>query len=89
LVVRIDVVAAIAHQAAGQDEFTEWEDRRQGMSGRKRRELFRVPGYEGGSTDQDRTNLLSGKSCEGHFEIAVGSGICNNELPVQHARRRL
>ena len=39
--------------------------------------------------DQNRTNMLLGKSCEGHFEIAVGSDTRNNELQAQRARRRL
>jgi hypothetical protein len=29
------------------------------------------------------------KSCESRFEIAIGSGIHNNELQAQRARRRL
>ena len=59
------------------------------MVGRQRRELFRAPGEEGTCADQDRTNMLSRKTCEGRFEIAFGSGILNNELPAQLARRPL
>ena len=33
--------------------------------------------------------MLLRKSCEGRFEIAIGSGIHNNELQAQRARRRL
>ena len=33
--------------------------------------------------------MLSRKSCEGRFEIAIGSGIHNNELEAPHARRCL
>ena len=33
--------------------------------------------------------MLLRKSCEGRFEIAFGSGIHNNELKAQRARRRL
>jgi hypothetical protein len=51
--------------------------------------LFRAQGVEGTGANQDRTDALLGKSCEGHFEIAVGSGIHNNELQAQRARRRL
>ena len=87
--VRIAEAAAIAHQAAGQGELTEWEDRGQRMAGRQRRELFRAPVVEGTDADQDRTNALLRKSCEGRFEIAIGSGIHNNELQAQRARRRL
>jgi hypothetical protein len=29
------------------------------------------------------------KSCEGRFKIAIRSGIINNELQAQYARRRL
>ena len=57
------------------------------MAGRQRRELFPIPEVTVG--DQDRTNMLLGKSCEGRFEIAIGSGIHNNELPAQCASRRL
>jgi putative tryptophan/tyrosine transport system substrate-binding protein len=39
--------------------------------------------------DLDRINALLRKSCEGRFEIAIGSGIHNNELQAQRARRRL
>ena len=59
------------------------------MAGRQRRELFRAPVVEGTLADQDRTNALLRKSCEGRFEIAIGSGIHNNELQAQRARRRL
>jgi hypothetical protein len=38
---------------------------------------------------QDRTNALPRKSGEGCFEIAIGSGIHNNELQTQRACRRL
>jgi hypothetical protein len=40
-----------------------------------------MPGRRAGA-DQDRTNVLLRKSCEGRFEIAIGSGIHNNELPA-------
>ena len=33
--------------------------------------------------------MLLGKGCEGRFEIAIGSGINNNELPAQRARCHL
>jgi hypothetical protein len=33
--------------------------------------------------------MLLRKSCEGRFEIAIGSGIHDNELQAQRARRRL
>ena len=33
--------------------------------------------------------MLSGKSCEGRFEIAIGSGISHNQLQAERARRRL
>jgi hypothetical protein len=33
--------------------------------------------------------VLSRKSCESRFEIAIGSGIHNNELPAERSRRRL
>jgi hypothetical protein len=59
------------------------------MAGRQCRELFGAPGVEATGTDQDRTNALLRKSCEGRFEIALGSGINNNELQAQRARRRL
>jgi hypothetical protein len=51
--------------------------------------LFHAPGEEGTATDQDRTNALLRKSCEGRFEIAIGSGIHNKQLHAQPARRRL
>ena len=57
------------------------------MAGRQRRDLFRDP--DGTLADQDRTNALLRKSCKGRFEIAIGCGIHNNELPAQRARRRL
>ena len=60
------------------------------MAGRQRRELFYAPGVEGTLADQDRTNALLRKSCEGRFKIAIGSGIHNNELlQTQGACRRL
>jgi hypothetical protein len=51
--------------------------------------LFHPPVEEGTVADQDRTNMLLRKSCEGRFEIAIGSGIHNNELQAQRAPRRL
>jgi len=48
--------------------------------------LFHPPGEEGTDADQDRTNALLRKSCEGRFEIAIGCGIHDNELPAQRAR---
>ena len=59
------------------------------MSGRQRRKLFTTSVVEGTAADQDRTNMLLRKSCEGRFEIAIGSGIHNNELQPQRSRRRL
>jgi len=60
------------------------------MVGRQRRKLFCEPVEEGtGAADQDRTNLLLRKSCEGRFEIAIGSGINNKEVQAKRARRRL
>ena len=53
------------------------------MAGRQRRELFRVLAVEGTVADQDRTNALLRKTCEGRFEIAIGSGIHNNELQTR------
>jgi hypothetical protein len=87
--VRVAVAAAIAHQAAGQGVLTQWEDRWQRMAGRQCSELFRTPVVEGTRSDQDRSNALFRKTCEGHFEIAIGSRIHNNELQAQPARRRL
>src|SRR5208282_4701727 len=85
---QIAAAAAIAHQAAGEGKLTPWEDRGQRIAGRQRRELFRAPVEEVTVADQDRTNMLPRKSCEGGFEIAIGSGIHNNELQAQRARRR-
>ena len=59
------------------------------MAGRQRRELFRAPVEQDTEADQDRTNPPLRKGCEGLFEIAIGSGINNNELQAQRARRRL
>ena len=59
------------------------------MAGRQRRELFHAPDVEVTGVDQDRTNMLLRKSCEGRFEIAIGSGIHNNELKAQHRCGRL
>jgi hypothetical protein len=58
------------------------------MAGRQRRELLRAVVKEGTGSDQDRTNMLLRKSCEGRFEIAIGSGVHNNELQAQLTRRR-
>jgi hypothetical protein len=33
-------------------------------------------------------DALLRKGCEGRFEVAIGSGIPNNELQAQRARRR-
>jgi hypothetical protein len=35
--------------------------------------LFRAPGVEGTVADQDRTNALLRKTCEGRFKIATNS----------------
>jgi hypothetical protein len=59
------------------------------MAGRQRHELFHVQVLEATGADQDRTNMLLQKGCEGRFEIAIGVGIHNNELQAQRARRRL
>ena len=86
---KIIEIDAIAHQAAGQGVLTIREDRGQRMAGRQSRELFPAAIVEGTGADQDRTDALLGKSCEGHFEIAVGFSIHNNELQAQRARCRL
>ena len=87
---QIAEAGAVAHQATGQGELTELEHRRQRVAGRQRRELFHAQGVKvSGSTDQDRTHALLRKSLESRFEIAIGSGIHNNELQAQHAGRRL
>jgi hypothetical protein len=41
--VRIAEATALAYQATGQGILTVWEDRRQRMAGRPRREVCRVP----------------------------------------------
>jgi len=51
--------------------------------------LFGAPVEEVTVADQDRTNVLLRKSGEGRFEIALVSGIQNNELQAQRARRGL
>jgi hypothetical protein len=50
------------------------------MAGRQRHELFQVPAGECTVDEQDRTNALLPKICEGPFEIA---------LEAQSACRRL
>src|SRR4029077_14900 len=65
LVVRIAEAAAIAYQAAGAGVLTVREDRGQRMAGRQRRELFHALAVEDTGADQDRTNALLRKSCEG------------------------
>ena len=59
------------------------------MAGRQRRELIHTLFEEATGTEQDRTNALFPKICKGRFEIAVGSGIHNNELEAQRASGRL
>ena len=59
------------------------------MACRQRRELLHPPGEEGTVANQDRTNALLRKTCEGRFEIAIASGVMNKELQAQRARRRL
>ena len=59
------------------------------MAGRQCRDLFHPPAEEVTGADQDRTNAVLRESCEGRFEIAIGSGIHNNELQAQRACRRL
>ena len=59
------------------------------MAGRQRRELFPAADVEATGADQDRANALLRKSCEGHFEITIGSGIFNSELQAQRACCRL
>jgi hypothetical protein len=56
--------AALAHQAASQNELAEWVDRGQRMAGRQRRELFYALVVERTVGDQDSTNALLRKSCE-------------------------
>jgi len=87
--VGIAEAAAIAHQAAGQRILTIKAHPGQPMAGRQRRELFHPPVEEGAAADQDPTNAVLQKSCEGRFEIAIGSGIHHKELQAQRARRRL
>ena len=64
-------------------------DRGQRIADLQRRELFRAAVIEITNADQNRTNAPLRKSCEGRYEIAIGSGIRNNELQAQRARRRL
>jgi hypothetical protein len=85
--VRGAVGAAIAHQAAGLGVLTVGVHRGQRMVCRQRQELFRAPVKDATAADQDPTNALLRKSCEGRFEIA--SAIRDNELYAQYTRRRL
>src|SRR5262249_6098211 len=51
-----------------------------------RRELLHAPGEKATvGVDQDRTNALLREGCEGRFEIAIGSGVHNNELQAERA----
>jgi len=86
---RIGEAAAIAHQAAGEGEFTVWEDRRQRMAGRQCGELVHAPVVEGTVGHPDPTSALLPKSCEGRFEFTIVSRIRNNELQAQCACRCL
>src|SRR5262249_26367787 len=83
----IAVAVAIAHQTPGQSELTDPRDRGQRMADRQRHGLFDAH-YAAGA-DQDRTNALLRKSCEGGFDIAIGCGTHNSELPAQYARGSL
>src|SRR6516164_2532193 len=85
---QIAEAATIAHQTARLRKLTGWVDRGQRMAGCQRRELLHAPGVEVAVADQDRTNALLRKGCEGFFEIAIGSGIHNNEFHTQRAGRR-
>jgi hypothetical protein len=73
LVRQIAEAAAITHQAAGQGEFTDGEDRRERMAGRQCHELLPTQVEETTGADQDRTNALLRKSCERRFEVAFAS----------------
>ena len=59
------------------------------MAGRQCRQLFPAADVEATGADQDRANALLRKSREGRFQIAVGCGTHNNELPAQRSRRCL
>jgi hypothetical protein len=59
------------------------------MARRQRRELFHAPVEEDTAADQNRTNALLRQTCEGCFEIAIGSGINNKKLQAQRACSRL
>jgi hypothetical protein len=59
------------------------------LVGLRAREVFHAPEVEGTVADQDRTNALLRKSCEGRFEVVVGSGTRKNELNAKRARPRL
>jgi hypothetical protein len=65
------------------------EHRGERMAGRQRGEFFRPSSEEGTLANEDRTDALLRKSCEGRFEIAIAPGIRNKELQAQRARRRL
>ena len=79
----------IAGLGTGQGELTVWKYGWQPTAGGQHRDLFHPPGEEGAVADHDRTNMLLRESFEGRFEIAIGSGIPDNELQAQRARRRL
>ena len=57
------------------------------MAGRQRCELFDPPVEENAVADQDRTDALLRKTCEGRFEIAIGSSIHKDKLQAQRACR--
>ena len=59
------------------------------MASRQRRKLFRAPVKVSTVANQDRTHVLLRKSCESRFEIPFGTGIHNNKLAANRARRRL
>ena len=59
------------------------------MAGRQRFELFDPPVEENAVADQDRTDALLRKTCEGRFEIAIDKLQAQRACRPQRARRRL
>ena len=79
--------AAIAHQAAGGDEFAVFVDRRNRVTEGERSELLAAGGEKRMSRDDEPPCTQLGETCEDAIEVALATRVEAMEIDPEHMRR--
>src|SRR5215510_9961645 len=86
---RLRKAAAIAHEAAGDGKLTKLGDRRHGVTGCQRPELFVPADEECVGSDHERAGSQLLQRCENRIEVTVSAGLQNTELQSKGPCRQL